>query len=86
MNIEKINPNQPVPIDVPYEDIKKEKAEEIPVHPRVLSDQLKVKRDLINLLEKGGFFKEKDWSEVKAEIDRALADLDKIIDLCPERK
>lgn len=42
-----------------------------------LRDSLETKRQLILLLEKGGYVK--DMATVRADVDRAIADLDEII-------
>jgi hypothetical protein len=49
--------------------------------PKTLRDSLEAKRQLINLLEKGGYIKEQDFGQIKADMNRAIADLDSIIRL-----
>ena len=58
-------------------NIKGQKDESI--DPCILRDSLEVKRQLITLLEKGGYVKNMDFESIKADVNKAIADLDSII-------
>ena len=63
-------------IDKPA-NIKEQKDEKI--DPCLLRESLKAKRQLITLLEKGGYVKDMDFESIKADVNKAIADLDTII-------
>lgn len=49
------------------------------IDPCVLRDSLETKRQLITLLEKGGYVKGVDFKSIKDDVNKAIADLDAII-------
>lgn len=59
---------------------KKIHGEDASVDPFTLRDSLENKKKLIEALEKGKYANNNEFKDVRKEIDRALADLNIIID------
>jgi hypothetical protein len=51
---------------------------------KALRDSLEMKRQLLTLLDKGGYVK--DVATIKTDVDRAIADLDEIIKALPDEE
>jgi len=68
------------PLEVELKGKETNKADASP-DPKVLRDSLEAKRQLISLLEKGGYVRGQDFEQIKADVNKAIADLDSIIEL-----
>jgi len=89
-----INKYQSIPLDIPkfnetlsnVEAADKEdfKRKTISPDPKTLKDSLEAKRQLIYLLEKGGYIKGHDFEQLKIEMNKAIEELDSIIKLLNE--
>lgn len=86
MTTQNINKNTSVAPDISsiardQIDLKKKvnEQENGEINPHTLRDSLEAKRQLISLLEKGGYVKDKDFKALKAEVNQAIADLNAII-------
>lgn len=71
------------PVEIEFKGKESNGVDSSP-NPKVLRDSLEAKRQLISLLEKGGYVKSQDFEQIKADVNKAIADLDSIIELFTE--